>query len=278
MTWRFTGDVEEHAAATGALLERDPARHTISLTAIADARRGHRGSEVPALYGRWADRRGVLTGAASHGPPSDLVVEAVPDEAVAPLADGLAELGRHFGGVFGPPAVAARFAATWARRARLRAVLHHAQRLHRVGPSVAPSPAPAGAPRVAAEGDADLVLRWVRAFDDEAGTATPDVADRLASQALALWVGPTGRPVSVAGRSRATAGMVRVGPVYTPPEHRARGYAAAATFHASRAALDAGAREVVLFTDLANPTSNALYRRLGYLPLEDRLALLFRAT
>ena len=82
----------------------------------------------------------------------------------------------------------------------------------------------------------------------------------------------------MAGRSRATAGMVRVGPVYTPPEHRARGYATAATFHASRAALDAGAREVVLFTDLANPTSNALYQRLGYLPLEDRLALLFRAT
>ena len=104
------------------------------------------------------------------------------------------------------------------------------------------------------------------------------MADRLASQALTLWVGPTGRPVSVAGRSRATTGTVRVGPVCTPPEHRARGYAAAATHHVSRAALDAGAHEVVLFTDLANPTSNALYRRLGYRPLDDRLAFVFQAT
>jgi predicted GNAT family acetyltransferase len=69
--------------------------------------------------------------------------------------------------------------------------------------------------------------------------------------------------------------MVRVAPVYTPPEHRGRGYAAAATAVVSRAALDAGAREVLLYTDLANPTSNRLYARLGYRPVEDRVVLTF---
>jgi predicted GNAT family acetyltransferase len=69
--------------------------------------------------------------------------------------------------------------------------------------------------------------------------------------------------------------MARVGPVYTPPASRGRGYAAAATAAASRAALDAGTREVVLNTDLANPTSNALYERLGYAPVEDRVVLTF---
>jgi GNAT superfamily N-acetyltransferase len=84
-----------------------------------------------------------------------------------------------------------------------------------------------------------------------------------------------GVPVSVAGRTRVVAGMVRVGPVYTPPEVRGHGYASAATAAVSQAALEDGLREVVLYTDLANPTSNALYQRLGYRPVEDRVVLSF---
>ena len=66
------------------------------------------------------------------------------------------------------------------------------------------------------------------------------------------------------------AGQVRVGPVYTPPGLRGQGYAGAVTAAVSQAARDAGAGQVLLFTDLANPTSNALYQRLGYQPVEDR--------
>jgi predicted GNAT family acetyltransferase len=69
--------------------------------------------------------------------------------------------------------------------------------------------------------------------------------------------------------------MVRVGPVYTPPELRGHGFASAATAAVSRAALEAGLREVVLYTDLANPTSNAVYQRLGYRPVEERVVLSF---
>ena len=64
-------------------------------------------------------------------------------------------------------------------------------------------------------------------------------------------------------------GMVRVDPVYTPAHLRGRGYAGAVTVEVSRAALAAGATDVVLFTDPANPTSNALYQRIGYVPLTD---------
>jgi predicted GNAT family acetyltransferase len=42
------------------------------------------------------------------------------------------------------------------------------------------------------------------------------------------------------------------------------------TWAVSRAALDAGVTGVLLFTDLANPTSNALYQRLGYRAVSDR--------
>jgi predicted GNAT family acetyltransferase len=81
----------------------------------------------------------------------------------------------------------------------------------------------------------------------------------------------------MAGVSRPAAGMVRVAAVYTPPDRRGRGYGGAVTAAVSRAALDGGATDVVLFTDLANPTSNALYQRLGYRPVEDRTVMEFTA-
>lgn len=101
------------------------------------------------------------------------------------------------------------------------------------------------------------------------------VHDRLSYRGYTLWE-QDGQPVSLAGLTRQVAGQVRVGPVYTPPGHRGRGYGGAATWAVSQAALDAGAAQVVLFTDLANPTSNALYQRLGYQPVADRLVLAFR--
>ena len=50
---------------------------------------------------------------------------------------------------------------------------------------------------------------------------------------------------------------------------RGRGYAGAVTVEVSRAALAAGATDVVLFADASNPTSNALYQRIGYVPITD---------
>ena len=65
------------------------------------------------------------------------------------------------------------------------------------------------------------------------------------------------------------ARVTRVGLVYTPPEHRRHGYAAACTAAVSQAALDAGAACCVLYTQLSNPQSNAIYRRLGYEPIQE---------
>lgn len=79
----------------------------------------------------------------------------------------------------------------------------------------------------------------------------------------------------MAGRNRAAAGVARVGPVYTPPEQRRQGYGAAVTAACTSDALDRGASDVVLFTDLANPTSNAIYQQIGYRPLCDHLVITF---
>src|SRR6266702_2068071 len=73
------------------------------------------------------------------------------------------------------------------------------------------------------------------------------------------------------------AGVARVGPVYTPPGRRDSGYGGAVTAAISELALSRGAESVILFTDLANPASNSLYRKLGYEAVEDRMVVVFGA-
>jgi predicted GNAT family acetyltransferase len=90
-----------------------------------------------------------------------------------------------------------------------------------------------------------------------------------------LWEDPGGTVVSVGGHTAAAAGVARVGPVYTPPPCRRRGYGAAVTAYVTQLALDSGADGCMLYTDLANPTSNAIYQEIGYRPLGDVLQLRF---
>jgi predicted GNAT family acetyltransferase len=79
----------------------------------------------------------------------------------------------------------------------------------------------------------------------------------------------------MASRNVTVAGVSRIGPVYTPPASRRHGYGAAVTAACTQDALDRGARQVVLFTDEANPTSNGIYQQLGYRALDERVILRF---
>jgi RimJ/RimL family protein N-acetyltransferase len=273
MSWTFTRDVEAYAAAAGELLGAEPTRHTVSLTVIETAR-AHRVEDE--IYGWWTARDGQVAGAVSHTPGHALLLGVVPDEAVQPLVDGLRTTGRDIGGVNGPAALAGQFAAVWSAGGG-RAELGGAMRLFRLGTLRPPEPPPTGKARPATDADLDLLTEWVGAFNREAAEPAADARrsaeDRLGFGGWTLW--DDGEPVSLVGRSRMAAGTIRIAPVYTPPEFRRRGYAAAATVAASQSALDAGAAEVVLFTDLTNPTSNALYRRIGYEPMQDRLTFQF---
>ncbi|CAN3982496.1 GNAT family N-acetyltransferase [Kitasatospora purpeofusca] len=122
------------------------------------------------------------------------------------------------------------------------------------------------------------MIRWFTEFAEAVDIRIPDVAtvvdDRTAAGQLHLWE-DGGRPVAVAGASAVIAGMSRIGPVYTPADARGRGYASGVTAAASVAALDRGAGEVLLYTDLANPTSNSIYQQIGYRPVEDCVELAF---
>ncbi len=91
----------------------------------------------------------------------------------------------------------------------------------------------------------------------------------LAGRGRTLYLWEDGDVVSLAGIGSPTPHGVRVGPVYTPPDRRGRGYASALVAGISQAALDAGRTFCFLFTDLANPTSNHIYETIGYRPVRD---------
>ncbi|WP_244204565.1 GNAT family N-acetyltransferase [Streptomyces africanus] len=181
-------------------------------------------------------------------------------------------------GVDGSPvsdtAVAAAFAEAWQRHTGATVALGQRQRLYRLGTLTVPRPIPPGRPRIAGEADRELLIRWHDEFVAAVGSGVfQDAAEwadaRIEQGGVTFWETPGGTPAAMAGTTPEVAGQVRVSAVYTPSHLRGRGYAGAATAEVSRAALAAGVQEVLLFTDLANPTSNGLYQRIGYRPVAD---------
>ncbi|MCT9933839.1 GNAT family N-acetyltransferase [Planotetraspora sp. A-T 1434] len=270
MTWAFTADVEEYAAAAEAWLLRDPVRNTVLLTVLRGLRSGQF-AEDP-LMG-WFDEDGSVTGAVSHTPPYPLGLGDVPHAVLPSLATGLIELDRSLPGVSGPLAAAEAFAAAWWRPEKGR----RAERLYRLG-ALAPSAAP-GKARTATAADIAEAALWFGDFQAEAhvdrtADPTPVVSARINRDELVWWE-DGGRSVSIAGVTAPIAGMSRIGPVFTPPEFRRHGYGTAVTHAASRKAMDEGAAGVLLFTDLGNPTSNSIYQSLGYRPVDDYATIHF---
>lgn len=143
-------------------------------------------------------------------------------------------------------------------------------------------PAPEGRLRRATEEDAPLVLDWFRRFNDEAdeqaglpsraGTGDHYTLDGVLGQIHEgvqwLWELPGGQVAHLTGRSLPSYGVSRIGPVYTPRDHRGRGIASYVVGQLTRAGLEAGHR-MCLFTDQTNPTSNKIYAGLGYEPVAD---------
>ncbi len=261
MTWHVTEDVEQFLAAAGDLMLAEPGVHTIVLSACENARAG-----VPGIrFAWWQEPSLEVTGAVSHLSPYPLFLAAVPDEAVAPLVEQLAPTR-----VAGRTDLAVQVAAAAARSCGRTATVRFAERLFRLGTLTVPDVP--GTPRLAEEQDRSLLLGWHHEFVAETGVIAGDgqasVADRLSYGGFVLWE-DEGTPVALAGHSRVAFGAGRIGPVWTPPEHRGRGYGGAVTAAAARRLVERGAWEVVLFTDLNNPTSNALYRRLGFAPVHD---------
>jgi RimJ/RimL family protein N-acetyltransferase len=276
MSWTLTPDPGAFLDAAGDFLLADPVRHTIQLSVIETlrARGTYFGGRVP-LFGWWRPAGAGVTAVVLHTPPYPVLLTELPSGAAGPLAAELAARGAAPAGVNALEGDAHEFATAWRACTGGAARVHERSRLYRLVELTPPSPWPQGTAQIAGSADRDLLVSWFAAFTAEVGGigAAGVVDDRIGYGGLTLWQND-GVPVAMAGITRRAADMIRVAPVYTPPEHRRHGYAAAVTATVSRAALEAAAH-VVLFTNPANPTSNALYLRLGYQPVEDRVVLRF---
>ncbi len=281
MPWSLTDDVEIFAARAWDLLARSPAEQTIALSIVEALRGGYRWSGTPPLFASFSDG-GPVRGAACMTPPFELVLTAVPGDAVAELVAALRAAEVDLPGVNGDVATVAAFAEAWTAGRQLRATTLFRQRLYALDALRPPQPPPPGRARPGAEGDLETAARWHSAFEAEAGVHRTDserwARDRIGDGRVWLWEDDSGSAVSMAARTAPAAGVARVAPVYTSPEHRRHGYGAAVTAACTADALDRGIGDIVLFTDLANPTSNAIYQRIGYQPVSDRHVVRFELS
>lgn len=294
----FHADARQFLAAARDLLAADPlVSSVVSVVADREVARAaaEPGSPRPEEL-QWflvvRDHAGAPVGAAMRTAPFEprpAFVLPLPEEAAVALARAVHARGEFLGGVNGavPAArvVAEETARLWGGTARVE---EHT-RLHELGELVVP-PAPPGGLRLATADDAPLCLAWLRDFEAaaaaQAGRAPShdgshwtleDVRRRIEAGTVWMWVlddgTPGGRPVHLTVASRPVDGMSRVGPVYTPREHRGHGFARRAVAEVAGLRQAGGAR-VSLFTDRANATSNALYAAIGFRPVLDMVNML----
>lgn len=271
MTVHRFDDVGAFVAMAGPFLIEREAEHNLLLGIIGQVEARSGGTYVVVAAGDEA-----LVGAAVQTPPYNLVLSQVDDlDVVDLLVDSLRA--ERIPGLLGPRVAAARFVDRWRAATGQHAELELSERVFRLDRVRPLARVASGGWRFAAQEDRPLLSRWMRDFQEEALPLSSHLDD--VEPLVDRWVRRIGRtlylwedgdvPVSVVGVGGATPNSIRIGPVYTPPEHRSRGYATALTAAASQDQLDRGRRFCTLFTDLANPTSNRIYQAIGYEPVCD---------
>ncbi|MFF0294499.1 GNAT family N-acetyltransferase [Kitasatospora sp. NPDC004614] len=283
MGWTLTTSLDDFRSAAGEFLAADPVENTVLLTILDRLTRDglHAYGEQPPRFGWWHGPDGAVAGACLRTPPYGPRLGRMPVAAAEELARRLAADGERPDMVAGEHGTTLAFAAEWHRTTGVNWHLERNERLFRLGELTPPPAPPAGRSRLAAPADRETVARWLVDFCVEAEVRPPgdpfaDTDQRIAAETLVLWETEDQRVVALAGASPAVAGMSRIGPVYTPPADRGHGYASALTAAATVHAKSRGADEVLLYTDLSNPVSNAIYQRLGYRPVNDAAEVAFK--
>jgi uncharacterized protein len=255
-------------------LLRDEARHNLIL-GLSDTLASN-----PALYPElsfWVVREGdkIVACALRTSPYNLVLAQPRDDEALTVLVGAIDDA---LPGVVGAVPEVDDFAAQWDAEARVVRE-QGVYALH----SVAEVPRAAGSPREATTDDVELILEWFVAFVREAlpdeehdrSALARQIRQRLGSLSGGFTIWTDGGPVSMSGYGGRTPNGIRIGPVYTPPDHRGRGYATSLVAEQSARLLREGRTFCFLYTDLANPTSNAIYERIGYVRVCDSRHIAF---
>ena len=303
MGWCTTHDLDRFLTVAGGYLTARAAENTLLLAAaqvsqVAQAAQvartpqaavqASRNGKDGSLFGWWEPPDGSgPRGAFLHDPAIPVLIGGRTPELAASLAAALAKAGRPVCGVDAPLQAADAFAAAWGQRAGLAVRVHRHSMVYRLTGTVPERPMPFDGPhgrlRPATPADRELLVAWLKAFKTEVGelaTAPETTADDLLCYGGAAFWEAGGCPVAMAAITRPVARTVRMSMVYTPPEHRHGGYAAAVLHGVSRAVLagppmEGAGRitEVVMITDGNRP--DRLATRLGYELVGERAVLRF---
>jgi predicted GNAT family acetyltransferase len=226
------------------------------------------------------EHEGAVVAVALRTPPYNIVLSlpapghSVEQMAALVAADARAVYGM-LPGVFAPSAISRAFADAWQQLTGQSYSLTISERTYQLDRVIPVNGVP-GTMRRAQEADRALLVRWIAEFSQEALVGEQIDPEQWADEALAslldmrgLYVWEDGEPVTMVGYQGPTPHGMRIGPVYTPPEQRRKGYASACTAALSQHLLDGGRRFCFLYTDLANKTSNHVYKEIGYQPVAD---------
>lgn len=279
-------DVNTFYAATKDILMRHEAQNVIPL---GNALIGVRGMDKtdwrdPANWfmATVSDHSGIhLT--AIMTPPHNLAIYATDNQnnpqAISCLIEGLVQTGVEIPGILAEKSLAEMFAPLYCARHLKAAKIQMNQRIYElteVNPAIPKAPL-----RLPQERDLSFLPYWNEHFMQEGLDKAFALNDDAEAHRHLIRMGHTyimevgGTPVSMTKITRRLETVCVIAGVYTPPYFRRKGYATAATAAASQIGLNQGYKKVVLYTDLANPTSNSIYQKIGYRPIGDSLMMGF---
>lgn len=287
---RFT-DINAYAARALPFLLAREAEHCLPIGLITLLQRGEATYPLPPYLALVEDEQGEVVAAPMATPPHNLILshlapgaEASADIVLRLIAEDALNAYPDPPGVFGPDALAEPFSRLWTGLTGQSARIDMRERIYRLERVQPPQPV-SGAARRIAEADRPLLREWLQAFVREAMNTdnhlevNEEIDSRLGSPSRGMYLWQDGaQVVSLAGYGGPTPHGARIGPVYTPPEARGRGYASALVADLSQRLLDEGRQFVFLFTNLANPTANHIYQEIGYQPVSDVTVYTFNSS
>jgi GNAT superfamily N-acetyltransferase len=267
MDVRVSTDPEAFERTVFPFLQRDAVLNTIIMSNVHERAGRTAVAESEPSYFVSVHEAGDVIGVAMRTPGRGVYLGPLRADLAEPVADAYAEVLTELPGVAGDRPAAAAFARRWGELRGGQAVESKGTRLHKLG-ELTRLTAEAGHARLMRADEVELVIAWSSDGFEELRPGIEEwAALQLEQETMWIWA-VDGQAVSMVGFHLPIFGVCRVGPVYTPPDHRKHGYAGALTSHVSGEIIAQG-NQACLYTDLANPTSNKIYYEAGYRPVAD---------
>jgi uncharacterized protein len=261
----------EFLTKAGDWLEQAEAENNLIL-GIAAFFKSYVGQPKIEPYFLMVQNAGMIVGAALMTPPRRILITSMPDPAVTLLADHLLAEQAPVPGVLGPKAEAKRFADYWTTKTGRSCRPKMSERIYMCENVILPTKLP-GRLRLATRDDEALLSIWCVQFcldariEDETIYFKAQLPRKIADQSL--FVLESDEAVSMAAIERESAHGIAISWVYTPPNLRKQGHATSCVAALTQRMLDSGKKFCCLYTDLANPTSNSIYQKIGYREICD---------